>query len=45
MDENRIKAREILFYIYNVDECRDILLHCNILYSQLRFTANIYKKP
>jgi hypothetical protein len=27
-----------------VDECRDILLHCNILCSQLSFTANIGMK-
>jgi hypothetical protein len=27
-----------------VDECKDILLHCNILCSQLSFTANMKKK-
>jgi hypothetical protein len=27
-----------------VDECNDILLHCNILCSQLSFTANMKKK-
>jgi hypothetical protein len=27
-----------------VDEYRDILLHCNILCSQLSFTANMEKK-
>jgi hypothetical protein len=27
-----------------VDECRYILLHCNILFSQLSFTANMKKK-
>jgi hypothetical protein len=26
---------KFLFYIHNMDECRDILLQCNILYSQL----------
>ena len=24
-----------------MDECRDILLHCNILYSRLSFTINM----
>ena len=34
LDENRIKIGEIsFFYIHNMDECKDILLHCNILYS------------
>jgi hypothetical protein len=28
-----------------VDDCRDILLHCSILCSQLGFTANRKKKP
>jgi hypothetical protein len=28
-----------------VDECKDILLHCNILYSQLSFTTNMKKNP
>jgi hypothetical protein len=32
------------FHIHDVDECRNILLHCNILCSQLSFTANM-KKP
>jgi hypothetical protein len=27
-----------------VDECRDILLHCNILCSQLSFITNMKKK-
>jgi hypothetical protein len=27
-----------------VDECKDILLHCKILCSQLSFTANMKKK-
>jgi hypothetical protein len=45
LDENRIKIGENLFYIHNVDECRYILLHCSILYSQLSFTANMKKKP
>jgi hypothetical protein len=45
LNENRIKIGENLFYIHNVDECRNILLHCNILCSQLSFTANMKKKP
>jgi hypothetical protein len=44
LDENRIKIGEILFYIHNVDKCRDILLHCNILCSQLSSTANKIKE-
>jgi hypothetical protein len=28
------------FFVHTVDECRDILLHCNVLCSQLSFTAN-----
>jgi hypothetical protein len=28
-----------------VDECRNIVLHCNILCSQPSFTANMKKKP
>jgi hypothetical protein len=39
-----LKYEIILFYIHNVDECRDILLHCNILCSQLSFTANMKNK-
>jgi hypothetical protein len=44
LDENRIKRGENLFYIYNVDECRNILLHYNILCSQLSFTTNMKKR-
>jgi hypothetical protein len=45
LDENRIKIGEIpFFYIHNMDACKDILLHCNILYSQLSFTTNMTKK-
>jgi hypothetical protein len=44
MDENRIKIGDYYFYIHNMDECRNILLHCNILYSQLSFTANMKTK-
>jgi hypothetical protein len=33
LDENRIKIGELFFYIHIVDECRDSLLHCNILCS------------
>jgi hypothetical protein len=44
LDENRIKKGEYFFYIHNVDECRNILLHCNILCSQLSFTANMKKE-
>jgi hypothetical protein len=44
LDENRIKIGEIFIYIHNVDECRCILRHCNILYSQLSLTANMKKK-
>jgi hypothetical protein len=29
--------------IHTTDECKDILLHCKILYSQLRFTASMEK--
>jgi hypothetical protein len=39
-----LKKENILFCIYNVDECRDILLHCNVVCSQLSFTANMKKK-
>jgi hypothetical protein len=44
LDENRIKIGFIYFYIHNVDECRNILLHCNILCSQLSFTTNMKKR-
>jgi hypothetical protein len=40
-----LKLEKIFFYIHNVDECKDILLHCNILCSQLSFTANMKKNP
>jgi hypothetical protein len=39
----KFKKEKILFYIHNVDEYRDILLHRNILYSQLSFTVNMKK--
>jgi hypothetical protein len=45
LNENRIKIGEFFFHIHNVDECRDILLHYNILCSQLSFTTNMKKKP
>jgi hypothetical protein len=42
LDENRTKIGENLiedpYY-----KCKDILLHCKILYSQLRFTASMEK--
>jgi hypothetical protein len=44
LNENRIKIGENLFYIHNVDECRNIWLHCNILYSQLSFITNTKTK-
>jgi hypothetical protein len=40
-----LKQENYYFYIHNVDECSDILLHCNILCSQLSFTTNMEKKP
>jgi hypothetical protein len=43
--KNWMKIGKRIFYIHNVDECRYILLHCNILYSQLSFTANMKKNP
>jgi hypothetical protein len=43
LDDNRIKIGEF-FYIHNVDECRNILLHYNILCSQLSFTTNMKKR-
>jgi hypothetical protein len=39
-----LKLEKILFYIHNVDEYRNILLHCNILCNQGSFTANMKKK-
>jgi hypothetical protein len=39
-----LKYEKIIFYIHNADECRDILLHCYILFNQLSFTANMKKK-
>jgi hypothetical protein len=44
LDDNRIIIGKNLFYIHNIDECRNILLHYNILYSQLSFTANMKKR-
>jgi hypothetical protein len=41
LDENRIKIGENLFYIHNVDECKNILLHCNILCSRLSLIINM----
>jgi hypothetical protein len=34
----------ITLNIHNVNECKDFLLHCNILYSQLSFTAKMKKE-
>jgi hypothetical protein len=39
-----LKKDKFLSYIHNVYECRDILLNCNILCSQLNLTANMKKK-
>jgi hypothetical protein len=40
----KLKHENFLFYIHNMDECRNILLHYNILCSQLSFTANMNKR-
>jgi hypothetical protein len=44
LDEIELKHEIFLFYIHNMDECRNILLHYNILCSQLSFTANMNKR-
>jgi hypothetical protein len=44
LDENRIKIGENIILHPYLGECRNILLHCNKLCSQLSFTSNMKKK-